>query len=180
MIFLRLTFSFVFCTLLIATAHGQSSVGSTSPTSAYMKLYAAVKMGKTDGIKATMSAKTIEFCLMVSERNGTPLEKVFQNGLTATTFSQHLPTTRDERIKFNMGAVEVWNAKDGKWEDLPFIFEEGSWKLAVGELFAGTYKSPDSSRSRLAAEKASREREKRHPLPKTVVKPMIVVLDNQK
>ena len=52
-----------------------------------------------------------------------------------------------------MGSVEVWNSKDSRWEDLPFIKEDGSWKLAVGELFAGTFKIEAVGRGRDFREK---------------------------
>src|SRR5437667_2244536 len=92
---------------------------------------------------------------MVSQRNKTPIDKVFENGFTMTTFSDTLPTIRDERIVDNMGAIEVWNSKDSKWEDLPFIKEDGAWKLAVGELFAGSFKSPGKGRDIIEKEAAN-------------------------
>jgi hypothetical protein len=45
-----------------------------------------------------------------------------------------------------MGALEVWNSKESKWEDLPFIREESGWKLAVGDIFVGNWKSPGLGR----------------------------------
>jgi hypothetical protein len=92
---------------------------------------------------------------MAAQRNNTPVEKMYENGFTATTFSETLPELRDERIKENMGALEVWNAKDNKWEDLPFINEDGGWKLAVGDLFADTYKSPGRGLDSLEKEAAN-------------------------
>jgi hypothetical protein len=115
---------------------------AASPTEAYKLLYAAVKSKNTDAIKQQLSKKTIEFGAMAAQRNNTPLEKVYENGFTATTFSNTLPPMRDERIDGDMGALEVWNAKDKVWEDLAFVNEDGAWKLAVGDMFAGTYKSP--------------------------------------
>lgn len=32
-------------------------------------------------------------------------------------------------------------------EDLPFVRESDGWKLAIGELFSGTYKSPGKGKS---------------------------------
>lgn len=119
-----------------------SGSGADSPTEAYKRLFAAVKSKDVEAIKAEMTAKTLEFAKMAASRNNTPIEKVFENGFTATTMTPNLPEIRDERIKDDMGAVEVWNTKDSKWEDLPFINENGGWKLAVGDLFADTFKSP--------------------------------------
>lgn len=131
------------------TTGSNSAGGSTSgsPTDAYKQLYAAVKSKDTEKIKATMSKNTQAFAQMVASRQNSPLEKVFENGFTATTFSETLPEIRDERVNGEYGAVEVWNSKDKRWEDLGFIYEDGSWKLAIGEMFGGTFKSPGVGRA---------------------------------
>ena len=130
--------------------------GGPSPTEAYKMLFAAVKAKDIEGIKKMLTKKTVEFGAMAAQRNNTPIEKMYENGFTATTFSEKLPEMRDERIKDNMGALEVWNAKDNKWEDLPFINEDGGWKLAVGDLFADTYKSPGRGLDALEKEAANK------------------------
>ena len=83
----------------------------------------------------------------VAEQQKSPVEKVLENGFTATTFSEKLPEIRDERVQDTNGAIEVWNSKESKWEDLPFVKEETGWKLAIGELFKGTWKSPGKGRA---------------------------------
>ena len=120
----------------------EMSRGAATPAEAYKFLYSAVKSKNTDAIKKQLTKGTIEFGVMASQKNNKPVEQVYENGFTATTFSETLPTMRDERVNGDMGALEVWNSKDSRWEDLPFMKEDGSWKLAVGELFGGTFKSP--------------------------------------
>ena len=134
------------------------SAGSDTPTAAYKRLFEAVKSKNTDLIKAQMTKGSIELASMVSAQNKTPLEKVFENGFTATTFAPSLPDTRDERINCNMGAIEIWNAKEQKWEDTPFMIEDGVWKLAVGEMFKGSYKSPGKGLATKEAEAANAAR----------------------
>lgn len=140
------------------TAEPNCDAGVDKPTAAYQRLYEAVKSKQTESIKAQMTQGTIQFASGISAQNKTPLEKVFENGFTATTFSPTLPDIRDERVNCNMGAIEVWNAKEQKWEDLPFIIEGGTWKLAVGELFRGTYKSPGKGLATREAEAANTAR----------------------
>lgn len=129
--------------------------GGDTPTEAYKRLYAAVKSKNIDSIKENMTKNTLDFAVSVSQRNNTPIEKVFENGFTATTFAESLPEIRDERVKDKMGAVEVRNSKENKWEDLPFILEDGKWKLAIGETFAGSYKSPGIGRATKEREAAN-------------------------
>jgi len=128
------------------TGIGGGGSGS-SPTEAYKQLFAAVKSKDTERIKSVMSKKTHDFAEMVANRQNQPVEKVYENGFTATTFADSLPEIRDERIEGDYGAVEVWNAKDKRWEDLGFVKEEGVWKFAMGDMFGGTFKSPGKGRA---------------------------------
>ena len=132
----------------------QSAAGD-SPTAAYKLLYAAVKSKSTDAIKQEMSKQTLDFATAVAQRQNSPVEKVLENGFTATTFSENVPEIRDERIDGTNGAVEVWNSKESKWEDLPFVKEDNGWKLAVGDLFKGTWKSPGKGRAAKEMEAAN-------------------------
>ncbi len=131
------------------------SGGAESPIEAYKTFYAAVKSKNTDSIKAEMSQKTRAFAEGAAQRQGITVEKMLENGLTGTTFAESLPEIRDERVSGDHGSVEVWNAKDKLWEDLPFIKEEGVWKFAMGELFTGSFKSPGKGRAMKEREAAN-------------------------
>jgi hypothetical protein len=106
-------------------------------------------------IKAVMSKSSQAFAQMVAARQNSPIDKVFENGFTATTFAESLPEIRDERVKGEFGAVEVWNEKDKRWEDLGFVYEDGAWKLAVGEIFGGKFQSPGTGRATKEQEAAN-------------------------
>jgi hypothetical protein len=147
---------FILLTIVITIGVAIVACQKQSPTETYKSLYAAVKSKDTEAIKKWMSKSTLGFAEMVSKQQNTPIEKVFENGFTATTFAASIPEMRDERIKDNMGALEVWNSKDQRWEDLPFIKEEDGWKLAIGDLFAGTYQKPAPGSAEKQAEEANK------------------------
>ena len=126
-----------------------------TPTEAYKRLFAAVKSKNAEAIKAEFSKKSIAAAESQAARMKVPVEEAYKNGFTATTFAESLPEIRDERVDGTMGAIEVWNSKDSKWEDLPFIREESGWKLAVGDLFAGSWKSPGRGRDAKEREAAN-------------------------
>lgn len=132
--------------------------GADSPAAAYKRLYAAVKAKDTEGIKRNMTKATVEFGIVTAQMNRQPIEKQYENGMTATTFAADLPESRDQRVRDDMGAVEVWNAPDKRWEDLPFILQDGAWKLAVGDAFLGIYKSPGPGRDEREKEAANSAR----------------------
>jgi hypothetical protein len=141
--------------IFVFSCESPNASGEDSPTGAYTRLYNAVKSKNIDAVRAVMSKKTLEFAKTAAQMQNKTVEQVLENGFTATTFSPKLPQVRDQRIDGDMGAVEVHNDKENKWEDLPFIREDGQWKLAVGELFAGTFKSPGKSLSEREKEAAN-------------------------
>ncbi len=126
-----------------------------TPSEAYRMLFAAVKSQDTAKIKSMYSKGSIGLAEMQAGQSNQPLEKVFENGFSETTFADNYPQMRDERINGNFGAVEVWNESRKRWDDIPFVLEDGSWKLAVGDAFAGTFKSPGKGQSVIEQENAN-------------------------
>jgi hypothetical protein len=122
-----------------AQQQAKPTVKAQSPTEAYRMLYAAVKAKDSDTIKQLMSKGSLGLAGMSAGQQKKPLEQVLENGLVAPTLAPSITEIRDERIKDNFGRIEVKNEKENRWEDLPFILEDGAWKLAVGDLFAGTF-----------------------------------------
>ncbi len=110
---------------------------------AYTRLYDAVKSKDTEKIKAVMSQNSMGLAEFASSQQKKPIEEVLKNGFTATTFAEKLPKMRDERFQGEFGALEVYNEKTKKYEDLPFIAEDGVWKFAMGDLFRGSYQRPE-------------------------------------
>jgi hypothetical protein len=120
----------------------EKKVGTGELQEAYTKLYNAVKSKDAEKIRAIMSQNSLAFAEFAAAQQKKTPDEVLKNGFTASTFSDKLPEMRDERIKDEFGALEVWNAKDKIWEDLPFIKEDGVWKFAMGDAFKGSYQKP--------------------------------------
>lgn len=140
---------------LSCSGSNQPVAGSDTPTEAYKRLYNAVKSKNIDSIRTELSQKSIDFGKSAAAQYGKPEDDILKNGFTATTFADTLPAIRDERIKDNMGSVEVWNSRESRWEDLPFVLENGVWKLAIGEAFGGSFKSPGPGRDQLEKQAAN-------------------------
>lgn len=121
------------------TAAVKPIVKAQSPTEAYQMLYAACKAKDSDKIKQLMSKASLGLAGMSASQQKKSLDQILENGLVAPTLAPSITEIRDERVKDNFGKIEVKNEKENRWEDLPFILEDGGWKLAVGDLFAGTF-----------------------------------------
>jgi hypothetical protein len=149
-------FVIAFALLGFSCQPSKQEIGSAqTPTEAYKMLYAAVKSKDTEKIKKMMSKDTMIFADGAAKQQNKSLESVLENGFYASTFSATLPKIRDERVKDNFGAVEVWNEKERVWEDVAFIREEDGWKVAVGDIFKGTYQVPGKSQSIIERENSN-------------------------
>jgi len=126
-----------------------------SPSEAYRTLFAAVKSKDSAKIKAVLSKGSMGLAEMASAQQKKTIEEVIQNGFTETSFSEKNPPMRDERIKGEFGAVEVWNEKRKQWDDIPFILEDGGWKAAFGDAFGGKWQSPGKGQAIIEQENAN-------------------------
>lgn len=114
-----------------------SNPTAANPTAAYIALFEAVKKKETLAIKCQMSKQTLELANFMSQTYKKPLEKVLENGMSESTMQPTLPQIQNENIKGEQGTVDVKRA-NGTWEQVPFIKEDGTWKLAFGEVMKGT------------------------------------------
>jgi hypothetical protein len=126
-----------------------------TPSEAYRMLFAAVKSQDPAKIKSMLSKGSMGLAEMASGQQKKPIDEVVKNGFTETTFVDDYPQMRDERIKGNFGAVEVWNAGRKQWDDIPFILEDGSWKAAFGDAFGDKWKSPGKGQAIIEQENAN-------------------------
>jgi hypothetical protein len=141
----KFRFALVACLLagavVLAGACKSGSGGQSSPTEAYKTLYAAVQRKDVETVKKIMSKSTIKFMTGAAEMQKKPFDQVIANGTIESNLSPTMPQLCKERIKDKWGALEVRGAS-GKWEDVPFVLEDGQWKVAVGDIFEGTYQKP--------------------------------------
>ena len=121
------------------------TVKAGTPSEAFKILFAAVKAKDTERIKQMMSKGTLVFAEGYAMQTKQTLAEALKNGFVGPAVADSLPEMRDERIKDNFGAVEVFNPSSNRWEDLPFVLEDGGWKVAVGDIFQDTYKKPGPS-----------------------------------
>src|SRR4051812_36352507 len=107
-----ITMFIVFATVALSGCNkadtSNPSTSNDSPTEAYKRLFNAVKSKDTEDIKKQLSQKTEGLAESSAARQNKPIEQVYENGFTATTFSPTLPEIRDERVSGNMGALEVY------------------------------------------------------------------------
>ena len=128
------------------------AVKAESPTEAFKVLFEAVKAKDSERIRQMMSKSTLAFAEGYAAQTKQTVNEALRNGFTGPTLADTLPQMRDERVKDNFGALEVFNPKTNLWDDVPFVLEDGGWKLAVGDIFQNTYKLPGKGQAQIERE----------------------------
>jgi len=92
------------------------TVKAQSPTEAYKMLYAAVKAKDKATIRQLMSKGSLGMGEMLAGQQKKSIDQVLENGFVAPTLAPSITEIRDERIKGNIGLIEVRNEqeKNGK------------------------------------------------------------------
>ncbi len=151
------------------TTAAAPTVKAQSPTEAYKMLYAAVKAKDKATIRGLMSKGSLGLAEMSAGQQKKSIDQILENGLVAPTLADTITEIRDERIKGNFGKIEVKNERENRWEDLPFVLEDGGWKLAVGDLFANTF-DPQNAIPKSKGQVETEASNKSIPLPSNTTK----------
>ncbi len=112
-------------TVLLSCAGGKSQPASPIET---LKTYTkAVKQKDVETMKLLLSDATMKMNELEAQARGIPVDDVIRN---ETLFSEHQRTVkwRNETINGDLATLEVENVS-GIWETVPFVLENGAWKI---------------------------------------------------
>jgi hypothetical protein len=121
----------------------------SSPTATLKAYFEALQKKDAAGLKKTLSKGTLEMFEQFAKAQNPPktLDEALQTGLASATTgdSNKMPETRNEKIDGEKATLEVKNDKSGAWETVPFVKEDGDWKIAFDQMFRDAFKNTGSS-----------------------------------
>ncbi len=117
------------------------NVGFSSPTATFRTFYDAAKNGNTDGIKRSMSAKTLDMMQKGAAKENKSIDEAFKEMIKDAPAA--IPETRNEKIDGEKATLEVKDDKMDKWDTVPFVRENGEWKIAILDEMAGAMEKLD-------------------------------------
>ncbi len=118
---------------LFAGAACKKGAGST-PTATFKAYVEAVKSKDTDSVKKTFSKGSLEFFEKAAKAQNKTVDEMLKTGITDEVASAAAPEMRNEKIEGDSATLEVKDNKSGKWETVPFVKEEGQWKIALEKM----------------------------------------------
>jgi hypothetical protein len=125
----RLTFYalavFIFAACQSAAVNNQP----LSPTATMKALNDASKKKDVAAIKNLVSKGTLDLLAQTAEQQKTTIDELLSRDEGAPF--QELPETRNEQINGDTATVEIKNNATNDWETMPFVRENGVWKIAL-------------------------------------------------
>lgn len=131
--------------LMAITSFAACNRFGSSPTATLKAFYDATQKKDAEGIKKTLSKGTIEMLEGFAKAQNKTLDDTLKEGLTKDTSGEKLPESRNEKIDGDKATLEVKNDKTGQWETVPFVKEDGMWKIAFDQMFRDAFKSTGNS-----------------------------------
>jgi hypothetical protein len=113
--------------LALAAAACGNKAGS-SPTATAKAFYDAVKAKDVAAIKNTMSKSSLDMMEKFAKMQNKSLDEALKDPNSSSAPPAF--EAQNEKIEGDTATLEVKNEK-GKWDKLPFVKEDGRWKIAL-------------------------------------------------
>lgn len=116
---------------LTTLAFVSEACNRSSPTNTLKTFIEAVKKKDNEGIKKSLSKDSVKRFEDLSKILGKSLDETISTVFSEASSSASMPETRNEKIDGDTATVEVKDDKTGEWKTLPFVKEDGQWKIAL-------------------------------------------------
>lgn len=133
---------FVVALVALSLVAAACSKAGSSPTATAKAFYEASKSRDVQGIKNSLSKGSLammESFAQMSNKNLDDFLKDPQSSSPPPTFE-----VRNEVITGETATLEIKDEK-GKWDKLPFVREDGQWKIALDKAFEQGLSGPPES-----------------------------------
>jgi hypothetical protein len=118
---------------LVAVAGCNRGAGS-SPTATFKAYFEASKNKDVEGVKRVFSKTTLELFEKQAQDQKKTVDEMFKAGMEQKPLTGNLPELRNEKINGNEATLEIKDEKSGRWDTLPFVKEDGQWKIALDKM----------------------------------------------
>ena len=121
---------FTFCVLALAVC--KTAEPANSPTASLKNFIEASKTKDIETVKRLLSKGTTDLIEKAAAAQKTTVDKILLND--TGTLLKEMPEIRGEKIEGDTATVEVKNKVTGGYETVPFVREEGIWKIALDKF----------------------------------------------
>jgi hypothetical protein len=119
--------------LVAASTACQKSGPGSSPTATMTAFFEAGRKKDPDGFKKTLSKGSLDLMESFAKAQNKTLDDALKSGMATPEAAEQsqTPAMRNEKITGDTATLEVQNEKNKEWETIPFVKEDGQWKIAL-------------------------------------------------
>jgi hypothetical protein len=137
------------CVAIALAASACSMLSHSSPAATFKAFFEASKKKDVAGIKRGLSKGTLDMLDKLAKEQNKSTDDMLKD-VYKEDKGETFPETQNEKINGDTATLEVKNDKTGKWETLPFVKEDGEWKIALDKFLQDMMKGlsdkqPESS-----------------------------------
>ena len=129
---------------------GCNAVNQTkSPTETLQAWNEATKKKDIPAIKSMLSKGTLDLLEQSAKKQNKTVDEILLKDEGASF--QDLPETRNEMIEGETATVEVKNNVSGEFQKIPFVKEDGVWKVALDKFLDDVMKKMKEEMNKMPA-----------------------------
>lgn len=125
---------------LVLAVSACSLLGGSTPTTTFKAFFEASKKRDAAAIKKTLSKGTLDMFDKLAKEQNKSTDDLLKT-MDKDDKEQKIPETRNEKINGDTATIEIKNEKSEKWDTLPFVKENGDWKIAFDKFLEDMMKS---------------------------------------
>jgi hypothetical protein len=119
---------------LVLVVSACSMLNRSTPTATFKAFYEASKKKDAAAMKKTLSKGTVDMFDKLAKAQNKTTDEMLKNIDKDDKTPEKIPETRNEKINGDTATLEVKNDKTDKWDTLPFVKEDGEWKIALDKF----------------------------------------------
>jgi uncharacterized membrane protein len=135
--------------LAVAGATACHRGAGSSPTATMKAFFEATRKRDAEGFKKTLSKGSLDTIEVYAKAQNKTLDELLKSGIKTLDASQSsaTPSMRNEKIDGETATLEVQDGENGEWRNIPFVRENGEWKIAFDKALRDAQDKRSSSRS---------------------------------
>jgi len=102
-----------------------------TPTDVLRKFVEATQKKDVETLKQTLSSGTLQMIQASAQKENISLDEALKRDDGTL---RDMPETRSEIIEGDTASLEVKNGATADWDKIPFVREEGKWKIALDKF----------------------------------------------
>jgi len=140
------------------TAACSSQSSTVSPMDTMRALNEAARKKDTATLKSFVSKGTLSMMEENAKRQNSTVDELLKKDSGAPF--EELPEMRNEKITGDAATVEVKDKNSEKWVTLPFVKEDGVWKVALDKFIQDAMKQMNEEMKMPAADNSNNQTNK--------------------